>query len=217
MKCFIVFSLLAVGCAVGQFSDGRYSPDQFQGRFDDGKYRPDNSGAYRPGDDGKYKGNGDGLGSGNRRPLGNRPSGFGGFTAPVQVISRPPVQIISRPQIQAAPVFVAPNRNNDYVSNGNQIGIKEFINELHEDGYKYRYLTENNIDVAEAGQIENRGSDSEVLRAKGYYEFTADDGVRYRVDYIADENGFQAEGAHLPTPPPIPEAILRSLELQRQG
>lgn len=93
--------------------------------------------------------------------------------------------------------------------------IKEQVKEYNNDGYYYRYLTEQDAQVAETGRLEDRDTDSETLRAKGFYEYVGDDGVRYRVDYNADENGFVPRGAHLPTPPPIPEAILRALEYVR--
>ncbi|XP_055632931.1 endocuticle structural glycoprotein SgAbd-2-like [Toxorhynchites rutilus septentrionalis] len=205
MKCFVVFTLLTVSCALAQFNEGRYYADQLQGRFDDGKYRPDGSGVYRPDDSGKYTGSVSGQLSGNRRP--------GGFVnKPASIFNSPPAAVFA-PAPTRRPAFGGANVG---TGSGNHIGIKEYINEQSENGYDYRYLTENNIDVAESGRIENPGSENQVLRAQGYYEFTADDGVRYRVDYTADENGFQAAGAHLPTPPPIPEAILRSLQAQRQ-
>lgn len=51
------------------------------------------------------------------------------------------------------------------------------------------------------------------LQVSGSYSYVGDDGQTYTVTYTADENGYHAEGAHLPTPPPIPEAILKSLQL----
>lgn len=52
---------------------------------------------------------------------------------------------------------------------------------------------------------------AEAMEARGGFRYTASDGSPIAVTYIANENGFQPSGAHLPTPPPIPPAIQRAL------
>ncbi|GLV31153.1 Cuticular protein 47Ef [Carabus blaptoides fortunei] len=78
--------------------------------------------------------------------------------------------------------------------------------------YRYEYETGNGIEAHEIGQLKNAGSASESNDVHGSYTYTGTDGVQYTVSYTADENGFHPQGAHLPTPPPIPEAILKSLQ-----
>ncbi|XP_063894253.1 pupal cuticle protein 36a [Helicoverpa armigera] len=72
--------------------------------------------------------------------------------------------------------------------------------------YAYAYETENGISAEENGVATNG------VQAQGGYSYTGDDGQVYSVRYTADENGFQPQGDHLPTPPPIPEEILKALE-----
>lgn len=47
---------------------------------------------------------------------------------------------------------------------------------------------------------------------QGKYKYISPEGQEVVVEYVADKDGFRPKGAVLPTPPPIPEAILKSLE-----
>lgn len=52
-----------------------------------------------------------------------------------------------------------------------------------------------------------------VIVAQGSYSYTDPDGNQISVTYTADdEGGFKAQGAHLPTPPPIPANIQKALD-----
>lgn len=73
------------------------------------------------------------------------------------------------------------------------------------------YETENGIQAQEQGQLKNAGGQEPAMEAQGSYQYTADDGTPISLQYIANENGFQPQGAHLPVAPPIPDAILRAL------
>ncbi|XP_049942669.1 endocuticle structural glycoprotein SgAbd-2 [Schistocerca serialis cubense] len=96
-----------------------------------------------------------------------------------------------------------------------QVPILQYSNEVNPDGsYAYSYQTGNGIAAQEQGYLKNPGQrDLEAENVQGTFSYTAPDGTPISLRYVADENGFRAEGAHLPTPPPIPEAIARSLEV----
>ncbi|XP_070495016.1 endocuticle structural glycoprotein SgAbd-2-like [Chironomus tepperi] len=97
--------------------------------------------------------------------------------------------------------------------NRNVIPITSYKNEMSPDGsYQYSYSTGNGIKADESGYLKNVGQQKAQV-VQGSYSYTSPEGQPIQVRYQADEYGFRAEGAHLPTSPPIPEAIQKSLQL----
>ncbi|CAG9560426.1 unnamed protein product [Danaus chrysippus] len=86
--------------------------------------------------------------------------------------------------------------------------------EINPDGsYSFSYETGNGINAQEQGYLKNPGiKDAEAQVAQGSFSYTSPEGIPINLKYYADETGFHAEGAHLPVPPPIPEAIARALQ-----
>lgn len=107
------------------------------------------------------------------------------------------------PSNRAEPTFHA---------NTPQVPILRFDNENNGDGsFRYAYETADGVQAQEQGVLRDDGQEGSQ-QSQGSFSFTAPDGNQYSISYIADENGFQPQGAHLPTPPPIPEEILKALE-----
>jgi len=61
------------------------------------------------------------------------------------------------------------------------------------------------------GELKNTGTSDEHMAVHGSYRYKDPEGNDIVVNYIADENGFIPQGAHLPVAPPIPQAILDAL------
>ena len=105
-----------------------------------------------------------------------------------------------------------------FQQNRNFVPITSYKNDVSHDGsYQFSFTTGDGQQQQQSGYLKNRGQpNSEAQVVQGSYSYTSPEGKPITVTYIADELGFRAEGNHLPTPPPIPEAIQKSLQLIRQ-
>lgn len=74
------------------------------------------------------------------------------------------------------------------------------------------YETDNGIAAQEQGSPKQIDAESAPVVSQGSFQYTSPEGVPVSISYTADENGFQASGDLIPTPPPIPDAILRSIQ-----
>ncbi|XP_061710345.1 endocuticle structural glycoprotein ABD-4-like [Cydia pomonella] len=83
--------------------------------------------------------------------------------------------------------------------------------EVKSDGFQYLFETDNGISAQATGSL-RKGAEGESLVIQGQYQYTAPDGTPIQVNYESDESGYRPNGAHIPTPPPIPDAIKRALD-----
>ncbi|XP_053956177.1 endocuticle structural glycoprotein SgAbd-8 [Anastrepha ludens] len=97
---------------------------------------------------------------------------------------------------------------------GSDIPIIKLESKVNIDGsYQYEYETGNGINAQESGYVKNADDPcNAVLTAEGSFSYTSPEGQAFLVTYTADENGFQPQGDHLPTPPPIPPEIQDALD-----
>ncbi|XP_055373347.1 endocuticle structural protein SgAbd-6-like [Condylostylus longicornis] len=78
--------------------------------------------------------------------------------------------------------------------------IRSDFDNIGVDGYRFSYETSDGISRQEEGQLKNPGTEQEAISVRGSVSWVADDGQTYTLTYVADENGYQPEGAHLPQP-----------------
>lgn len=78
--------------------------------------------------------------------------------------------------------------------------------------YVRSFQTDNGIKQEEVGYLK-AGPEGPISVVQGAVSYTAPDGTVINTGYVADENGFQPYGSHLPTPPAIPAEIQESLRL----
>lgn len=70
--------------------------------------------------------------------------------------------------------------------------------EVNPDSFQYAYETSNGIRAQESGQLRQIGRDAAIV-TQGSYSYISPEGEPVSISYIADENGFQPTGSHIPT------------------
>lgn len=94
------------------------------------------------------------------------------------------------------------------------VAILSQENENNFDGsFTNNYEAGNGISFAQEGIVKIVPDiEAPVHEVSGSYSYVAPDGTEVKVDYIANENGFQPQGDVLPVAPPLPPVIARALQ-----
>ncbi|XP_041976353.1 endocuticle structural glycoprotein ABD-4-like [Aricia agestis] len=105
----------------------------------------------------------------------------------------------------AAVAFAAPQAPTE------PIPILRQDSQVNGDGsYQYSFETGNGISADQKGELKKVG-EVDALEVQGQFKYPGDNGD-IQLTYTADENGYHPQGDHLPTAPPVPEAIQRALD-----
>ncbi|XP_044743039.1 larval cuticle protein LCP-30-like isoform X1 [Chrysoperla carnea] len=219
--------------------DGKYRPDdsgKYSGKVDPYKYVDVGGGKYKGSKDiiPPYKDiQGPGGPSNNDQSARGRPNPLAPIAPKAPSTPRPPLNIIyvSGPGIGdinsqytdaygqstlGLPIGLEQGNAAGLYDNRNYRIIVDEKQPQRDGDYHYKYETENRIFGEETGKQVGSGDDAGA-DATGYYKYTGPDNIVYTVNYHAGEEGFEPEAVHIPTPPPIPELILRSLKYQREA
>lgn len=77
--------------------------------------------------------------------------------------------------------------------------------------YRWSYETGDGSKVSQEGELRALGEEQGIVQ-RGQFSYQGDDGTTYSVSYVADENGYQPVGEHLPVAPEVPAPIQKALE-----
>ena len=73
------------------------------------------------------------------------------------------------------------------------------------------FQSEDGIKVEENGKLKQIDAENAGMTSRGSFSYTAPDGTVITTSWVADENGFQPSGAHLPVAPPMPDHVVKLL------
>lgn len=122
-------------------------------------------------------------------------------TVKMIILKRFNFNAISRSTVLPAVVQVTPTPQPSNYVYAKHYGNEGYARIIEQDSdtrgrsYQYKFKTENGIAAGESGVVDPSLGGT---RVSGFYEYVGADGLTYRVDYTADENGFHPTGAHLP-------------------
>lgn len=76
--------------------------------------------------------------------------------------------------------------------------VTKLVNDVDAKGFQYNLETSDGTSTNAQGELKQVDKDNSAVVVKGSFSYIASDGQQYTVTYVADENGYQPSGKHLP-------------------